>query len=344
MINNMPAFSILVPTFNHERYIGDCIQSVINQTFTDWEMIILDDGSTDNTGRMAREWADSDSRITYVFQSNKGILRLFETNNYGLGMSKGKYISILEGDDFWEKHKLQIQFDALENHPEVVLCWGKVNAFSSETNQIQSVRPDIGHTFPLSWNNEPVGNILNDLFLDNFIPSVTISMRRSSLEKIGGFQQLEGFPATDLPTVLCLATKGPFYFCNDILAGYRMHSTQITKIFTSQLLDKRILFIKQFIDSLPTVLKSQLTVDAKTLDRHFTKTRLMTYVVSGRHKLIRREFKDARKDFLKAIFYPSGVLPAWRLSAFAGVIFSLFHHDMEGFLQVFGKIGYRAKT
>ena len=342
MKNTMPAFSILVPTFNHERFINDCIRSVINQTFPDWEMIILDDGSTDNTGSLASEWAKSDPRITYVYQPNKGIFSLFETNNHGLELSAGKYVSILEGDDFWEKDKLQKQFDALETHPEVVLCWGKVRAFSSETGKVHTVLPRMSEHIPISWTNNPVGSILNDLILDNFIPSVTISIRKSSLLEIGGFQQLEGFPATDLPTVLKLATRGQFYFCNDILANYRIQSNQITKVFTIQMLDKRILFIRRFIESLPAVLRSQITLDAKTIDRHFKKTKLITFVVSGRHKLIRKEFGEARNDFMKAVFYPSSLLPAWRLSAISGMIFSLFHCDMERFLRFFGKTGYKA--
>jgi len=338
----MPAFSILVPTFNHERFINDCIRSVIGQTFPDWEMIILDDGSTDNTGSLARDWAASDPRITYIYQSNKGIFRLYETNNHGLEISKGKYISILEGDDFWEKDKLQKQSEILENHPEVVLCWGKVNAFVSETGKIRTVLPVSGQHFPVSWNNNPVGCILNDLFLDNFIPSVTISIRKSSLLEIGGFQPLEGYPATDLPTVLRLATRGQFYFCNDILAGYRIQSNQITKVFTVRLLEKRILYIRRFIGSLPEALKSQLRVDVKAIERHFKKTKLITWVVSGRHKLIRKEFREARKDFIKAIFYPAALLIVWRLAAIIGVIFSLFHCDMESLLRFFGKAGYKA--
>jgi len=155
----MSTFSILVPTYNHEQFIDDCIRSVVAQTFTDWEMIVLDDGSPDGTGALVREWAKSELRITYIRQSNKGIFRLFETNNYGLGISKGKYICILEGDDYWEKDKLQKQFNALESHPEVVLCWGKVNAFSSETKKIHTILPMVGSTVPFSWNNNPSGNI-----------------------------------------------------------------------------------------------------------------------------------------------------------------------------------------
>jgi glycosyltransferase involved in cell wall biosynthesis len=337
----MPAFSIVVATYNHERFINDCIQSVTGQTFPDWEMIILDDGSTDNTGAICREWVAADPRISYICQSNKGILRLYETNNHGLEISKGKYISILEGDDFWENDKLQKQFDALESHPEVVLCWGRVKAFSSETGKTHSVVPGFGRKVPVSWTNNPAGIILNDLCFDNFIPAVTISIRKSALIEIGGFQHFEGYPTTDYPTILQLACRGQFYFCDDILAAYRIHSNQITKVMSIQLLEKRIFNIHRFIESLPEEIKSRLTVDSESIERHFKNTRLITYVVSGRHKLIRKDFTDARKDFKKAVFLSADLLPAWRIWAITGIIFSFFHADMEGLLQAFGKTGYK---
>ncbi|MCX6280760.1 MAG: glycosyltransferase family A protein [Bacteroidetes bacterium] len=112
----MSVFSLLIATYNHERFIEECIMSVINQSFTDWEMIILDDGSTDDTGVIANKWASSDRRIHYVYQTNKGIFRLFETNNSGLDMSRGKYISILEGNDSLDKQKLQLQYVALKRN------------------------------------------------------------------------------------------------------------------------------------------------------------------------------------------------------------------------------------
>ncbi|GEM_PF-320334 len=340
--SDMPIFSILVPTYNHEKFIGDCIQSVLSQTFSDWEMIILDDGSTDNTGSIAKARAESDPRIIYVQQPNKGIFRLYETNNSGLEISKGNYISILEGDDLWAKDKLQKQFEVLENNPGVVLCFGKVNAFSSETGQVHTVLPIVGREVPATWSNDPAVSILNALFLDNFIPSVTITIRRSALLEIGGFQSIEGYPATDLPTTLKLATQGQFYFINEILANYRMQSNQITKTYTIQLLEKRIQYVYRFFDSLSPELRSSLTIDKKTMDRHFRKTRLITYVVSGRHKLIRREFTDARSDFVKAVISPAGILPLWRISAAAGWLLGLFHMDMEKLLKAAGRTGYKA--
>ncbi|MEM2117368.1 MAG: glycosyltransferase family A protein, partial [Thermoplasmata archaeon] len=115
--------SILTPTYNHEKYIGECIQSVLNQTFSDWEMIIVDDGSTDKTADVVNKFKDS--RIKYFMRDHVGPWRLAETYNYALSKSSGKYIAILEGDDYWPRNKLEIQYKEMEAHPETILSHGE---------------------------------------------------------------------------------------------------------------------------------------------------------------------------------------------------------------------------
>ena len=82
-----PLVSIITPTYNHEKYIGDCIRSVQDQTYTNWEMIIVDDGSTDRTFTIAQTSADSHDRIKLCTQKNLGIFRLGETYNFALALS-----------------------------------------------------------------------------------------------------------------------------------------------------------------------------------------------------------------------------------------------------------------
>lgn len=101
---NKPKVSIITPTFNHERFIAECIDSVINQTFNDWEMIIIDDGSTDSTPDIISDY--DDDRIIYIRQENEGPYKLGEIYNKALSLSNGDFIAILEGDDFWPPEKL----------------------------------------------------------------------------------------------------------------------------------------------------------------------------------------------------------------------------------------------
>jgi glycosyltransferase involved in cell wall biosynthesis len=337
----MPVFTILSPTFNHEKYIGECISSALAQTFTDWEMIILDDGSTDKTGEIAAKFAREDPRINYYGQENQGIFRLAETNNKGLAMARGRYISILECDDRWEPEKLQRQFDILEARSEVVVCWGRAQALVAETLEIQTLSPEAGVNNTKLWPNRPVGTILNALYLENMIPAVTITLRRSALEAIGGFRQPAEFPTTDLPTLLDLALQGEFYFDDAILAQWRVYSNQMTKMYPIMMLNQRWKYVIGHWSACPPAIQSRLTISESDIKRHFRRRQLAAYATSGRYRLMRGEFSSARYDYLKAIFFPSLSGLAWRLRAITGYIFSLFHRDVEGFSRKLGKVSYK---
>ena len=106
----MPMISVIMPAYNHEKYIGEAIESVINQSYTDFEFIIINDDSTDNTEKVIKGF--SDKRISYFSQSNKGAAH---TINRGLSLSKGKYISIINSDDVYHKNRLETLIENAEN-------------------------------------------------------------------------------------------------------------------------------------------------------------------------------------------------------------------------------------
>lgn len=96
----MPKFSIIVPVYNVEKYIDECVQSVIGQTFTDWELILIDDGSTDNSYEICRSYAENDIRIQAIHQDNVGASG---ARNKGMANAAGEYILFLDSDDFYNK-------------------------------------------------------------------------------------------------------------------------------------------------------------------------------------------------------------------------------------------------
>src|SRR2546425_8629612 len=112
-----PLVSVITPTFNQARFIADCIGSVKAQTYPNWEMIIIDDGSTDDTAAIVEK--HQDSRIHYQRQKHVGILALADTYNRALSNSKGDLVSILEGDDLWTAEKLELLVPKFAD-PEVV--------------------------------------------------------------------------------------------------------------------------------------------------------------------------------------------------------------------------------
>jgi len=338
----MPLFTVLTPTYNHENYLGDCILSVIGQTFQDWEMIILDDGSTDKTPEIAEYWAKKDSRITFIRQPNQGVFRLAETYNKGLKMAQGRYISILEGDDLWETIKLQRQKEVLENNPDVVVAWGRATKIQAETKRNLGIIPDDKISIPTTWTNRPIGDVLNALYIENMIPAVTITFRKSTLDEVGGFIQPSDFPTTDLPTLMELALRGEFFFDEEVLASWRISNKQTTKLFPVMMLNQRWKYCLDHLNKVNPTIQERLSIDEKIINQHFKNRLMIAYALSGRYKLIRREYQSARQDYLHAIFYPSFPNPIWRLRAITGLIFSLFHKDVECLSSAMGKVSYKS--
>lgn len=92
--------SIIVPIYNVEKYIFKCLESIVNQSFTDFEVILVDDGSTDNSSIICNKFVTEDSRFKYFYKNNGG---LSDARNYGLNYAKGKYVVFIDSDDFIEK-------------------------------------------------------------------------------------------------------------------------------------------------------------------------------------------------------------------------------------------------
>lgn len=161
---------------NHEKYISDCILSVLSQTYENWEMIIVDDGSTDQTYEIARSFAENDHRIKVFTQQNVGIFRLAETYNFALSVAQGKYIAILEGDDVRMPEKFLLQVEALGKNENAVFCYGRAYQVSQDLSNIHSLT-EIKHLFEI-LNNHPVGSIIRVLIFANFIPAVTVIIKK----------------------------------------------------------------------------------------------------------------------------------------------------------------------
>ncbi|MBS4041259.1 MAG: glycosyltransferase family 2 protein [Flavobacteriales bacterium] len=116
--------SVIVPCYNQSIYLKDSLQSVLNQSFTQWECIIVNDGSTDDTEKIALEWINKDIRFKYIFKKNGG---LSGARNAGIKASNSKYIFVLDADDYLHKDLLKLSIDRIKNEDTigVVTSWGK---------------------------------------------------------------------------------------------------------------------------------------------------------------------------------------------------------------------------
>lgn len=116
----MKRFSIVVPVYNVGRYLNECIQSIVSQTYEDWELILVDDGSLDQSGTICDQWAQRDARIQVIHQANSGASA---ARNNGLDHCSGQYILFLDGDDYWIDNNVLAQLSQriAQTHPDVVV-------------------------------------------------------------------------------------------------------------------------------------------------------------------------------------------------------------------------------
>lgn len=117
-----PKVSVLMPNYNCEKYIWEAIESILSQTFSDFEFIIIDDCSTDNSWKIIQEYVKKDKRI--IAMRNEENLKICKTLNRWIEIAKWEYIARMDSDDISMKNRFQLQVDFLELHPEVWILWG----------------------------------------------------------------------------------------------------------------------------------------------------------------------------------------------------------------------------
>lgn len=167
-----PKVSVLIATYNRSQFIGRAIKSVTGQTFKDWELIVADDGSTDDTEKVVRELAGKDKRIRYFKNAHTG--RISKISNFGLKLAQGEYIAILDDDDWWsDPEKLKKQVEFLDGNPEYVACGGGI-IIVDEKNQ-EKIR-----VFKPQKDEEIKENAL----VANPIANATALFRRHAAQKV----------------------------------------------------------------------------------------------------------------------------------------------------------------
>lgn len=200
----MPAASVIIPCYNSAKYLGEAIESVLTQSWPDFEIIIIDDGSTDNTAYVSQSFCDP--RVHYIYQENKG---LSAARNTGIRHSSGKYIAFLDADDVFLPHKLEVQLAYLEKHPEVGLVAGGYSRIDTEGRVLYEVKPAPGTVFP------------EDLLVRSSFPIHAALVRQTWVERVGCFD--ETLPAAEDWDFFCrLALLGcPMHWMDNTVCAYR---------------------------------------------------------------------------------------------------------------------------
>lgn len=212
-----PKISIVMPAFNVEKYIGECISSVLNQSFKDFEFIIVNDGSTDNTELIINSF--DDSRIKLI--SNKH--DFIGSSNIGMSLAKGQYIARMDADDIMRENRLQLQYDFMQSNSQIDLSGGWMQAFGAYSGVIK---------YPVTH-----GEILLKMMFGSPMSHPAIFMRnqiKTVFPVVGNVRQIydkEYIYAEDYKLWTTLAMKN-FIFANipEVLVDYRYSVNQVSYI------------------------------------------------------------------------------------------------------------------
>lgn len=232
-----PKVSVIIPTYNRASMIIECIESVFNQIFTDFEIIIVDDGSSDNTEAVLRPYLD---RITYIRQENKGNAA---ARNTGIEVAKGEFVAFLDSDDLWLPDKLEKQVRYLEDHPDIDMVCGNGVIFGNTKDAGRLLIPN-KRAKPLEKN----GVTLKGDFMKSSVRCSTIVIKKGVLEELGGFDANLRV-CVDGDFSLRFLTKYRAAFMNEPLIRYRKHNDNISANREQRLLHSIKLINKLLTDN-----------------------------------------------------------------------------------------------
>lgn len=335
-----PVVSIITPTYDHADFIGRCIESVIGQTYPNWEQVIVDDGSKDATADIVAQYRDP--RVRLERQSNQGAFELAKTYNHALSLATGELIAILEGDDFWPPDKLATLVPAFAD-ADVVLAYGEaadVGADGQEQGRKSDTARKIQRLPNSVLSNNPVGSATRYMLLTDgrsLISPSTVIIRREALEQIGGFQFVAGLPLTDYPTFLELSLKGKFHFSRNILGYRRRHETSVSIRYAQTIHDMVSDFTLAFLDRHNNEIALSVS-ERQRIQQDWCATEDRLRFSEGRLLLLQRKWAEARAKFHAAL--KSKDLKV-RLAAAAGSLFSWLHADVELLMKLAGRATLR---
>lgn len=205
-----PLVSVIVPTHNRADLVGDALRSILTQTFRDFEIIVVDNGSTDGTDKVIA--ALHDPRIRYHWQENSGLPA--NSRNVGIGMARGRYVAFLDSDDLWTARKLDDQLAVMAAHPDLVLVHSMVQNIGGDGPRVE--------VSPLPWR---AAVTRKDLEEGKSIPCLTVLMSREVLNRLGGFDEDPKLRAIeDYDLWYRASNDGPFGFIPKIHGVYRVHA------------------------------------------------------------------------------------------------------------------------
>jgi len=231
-----PVVSIVLIFFNEERFLSEAIESVLAQDFRDWELLLVDDGSSDRSSQIARRYAEPFPQMIQYLQHPGGRnCGMSASRNLGITQSQGSYIALLDADDAWMPYTLHEQVAILDAHPEVAMVYGPLLWWYSWTGSPEDQRRDFVQNLGLDPDTIVSPPKLVTLFLKNehTVPS-GILLRRSALAKIGLFEDSFSGMYEDQVFRVKVCLKAPVYVAGRVWYKWRKHSGSCCSLSVQQ--------------------------------------------------------------------------------------------------------------
>ena len=278
--------SVVIATYNMGHYLPQAVQSVLAQSYPNVEVQIVDDGSTDETPTIVRQW-DGHPRVRVHRQMNGGQAR---AKNQGVALSRGSYVAFLDADDVWLPQKLSQQMPLFAGRPEVGVVYSDYECMD-----------DKGRPLPRGPTSMHRGTISGALLIENFVAFPSAVVRRECLERHGAFDEAIGM-GIDYELWLRLSTHYQFDFVAAPTVRYRIWSGQMSKNYRERY-QSAIRIMRKFLDRNP------LAVDPAMVRRAWAHT----YTGRGNASLWHEADRVAAlRDYFRALKYVPWYWPAWR--------------------------------
>jgi hypothetical protein len=216
--------SVLIPSYNHERFLGECLQAALGQSYADFEIVLVDDCSADGSVALAQGFA-ADPRLKVLV--NEANLGTYGTLARGLENSTGELVAVLNSDDLWLPGKLEKQVAALMRHPNATAC------YTLGWTCDEQGRPDEGADPHDGWSTEPVQDLLPSLVAENRVLASSVLFRRERLR----FETNARFSG-DWIALLEAASRGPMCLVPEHLTLWRQHGSNTYRISPGQVAEE----------------------------------------------------------------------------------------------------------
>ena len=289
----MPQVSVIIPVYNGEKYIEEALESVFAQTFQDFEVIVINDGSTDGTEQRLEK---SRGRIIYITQPNMG---QSASRRKGLAAANAPLIAFLDSDDLWLPKKLEQQVEFAQAHPE----YGIVSTDVLSFNETGVVSPTLRKTYSISN-----GFVVEKLLFGNWIPPSAAMVRRECFDMVRNFDLPPPEHGEDWLMWMQIAAHYPVYFIDEVLVKKRVHAESVSSRDSERSMEHFFRNLEIMRDHIP-----QLGARPELIDECAFRICLK----HGLADLQALDLQSARNNVRRAISHKPYSLKAWALLAIA---------------------------